>query len=768
MKKFSLVEFSVNHPKLVVVLSILITMAFMTQFPKMRTDTNPKNMLPATSEVRVWNDEVEKTFSLYEDMIAVGIVNEKGILNTGTLGKIQRITDEILKIKGVAARDVSSFTTIDNVTVEDATLKVAPLMAKAPEDEKGLEYLRKMLYENPLFLNRIISKDGKTTAIYVPLERGSNGKEIADSIREIVKKEKGDEQYYIAGDPVARDTFGAEMFKLMALFAPVAGMVMLIVRYLMFRDLFLSITLMMDAMISIVWSMGLLIGLGFPIHIMSSMAPVFLMAIATDSMHIFNEFYFRYRETKDKKRAIIETMQAVSRPVRNTALATAAGFGVLLFMNIIPVKVFGGLVAFGTIALRLLSFSFIPAMFTFVKDDKLAKIAHAEDVDAGRGSGFLRGLAGFGTHHPKQTVLVGLILFVIAVIGLSKIVVNNNLVEWFKKDSEVRVADTAINKALGGTSLGYVVAIAKEDDYIKTPEAMRYVEGLQRHLEKLPVVGKTTSVVDYVKRINRVLHDDNPQFDAVPETKEMIGQYIFLFSMSAKPSDLDNVVDYPFRRANVWVQLKTWDASAMREVIKAAEEYKKSNPSPMEMKPAGIAYFNLVWNDEVLGDMLKGFILALLVVFGILAYDFRSLKWAIVGYSPLLFTVLLLYGVVGYVGKDFDMPISVLSCLSLGMAVDFAIHFVSRLRQRLKEAPAEPLSEALLWTAARPGKGIMRNAILFAASFAVMIFAPLTPYITVGAFIVSMMLMSAVMTLIYLPALITLMQGWLLKEAQSK
>ena len=777
MKKFSLVEFSVNHPKLIVVLTIVLSLAFMTQFPRIRTDTNPKNMLPATSDVRVWNDEVEKTFGLYEDMIVLGIVNDKGILNKDTLGKIQSITDEILKIKGVAARDVSSFTTIDNVTVEDATLKVAPLMSKVPDDEKGTEYLRKMLYENPLFINRIISKDGKTTAIYVPLEKDSNGKEIADTIREIVKKEKGEEKYYVAGDPVARDTFGAEMFTLMAVFAPIAGMVMLFVRYLMFRDLFLSITLMMDAMVSIIWSMGLLIGLGFPIHIMSSMAPVFLMAIATDSMHIFNEFYFRYRETKDKKKAIIETMRAVSRPVRNTALATAAGFGVLLFMNIIPVKVFGGLVAFGTIALRILSFSFIPAMFTFVKDEKLAKIAHSEDVDAGRGSGLLRGLAGFGTHHPKQTVLVGLILFVIAVIGLSKINVNNNLVEWFKKDSDVRVADTVMNKALGGTSLGYVVAIAKEDDYIKTPEAMRYIEGLQRHLEQLPVVGKTTSVVDYVKRINRVLHDDDPKYDVVPETKEMIGQYIFLFSMSAKPSDLDNVVDYPFKKANIWVQLKTWDASAMRDVIKAAEEYKKTNPTPMEMKPAGIAYFNLVWNDEVLGDMLKGFVLALVVVFGILAYDFRSLKWAIVGYFPLLFTVLLLYGVVGYVGKDFDMPISVLSCLSLGMAVDFAIHFVSRFRQRLAEtAPpftsplskggqrgVDHLTETLLWTAARPGKGIMRNAILFAASFAVMIFAPLTPYITVGAFIVSMMLLSAVMTLIYLPALITLMQGWLFK-----
>jgi predicted RND superfamily exporter protein len=767
MRKFSLVEFSVEHPRLIVVLTILLSVIFMTQFPKMKTDTNPKNMLPATSDVRVWNDEIDRTFGLYEDTIVVGVTNEKGVLNKETLGKIYRITDEILKTKGVAARDVNSFPTITNVTAEKGTLRVAPLMTEIPKSETDVGSLRKMLFENPLFVNRIISNDGKTTAIYVPLEKGANGKEVADRIREILKKEKGDEQYYVAGDPVARDTFGAEMFKLMAIFAPIAGMVMLLVRYLMFKDLFLSVTLMMDAMMSIIWSMGLLIAVGLPIHIMSSMAPVFLMAIATDSIHIFNEFYFRYKEKRDKKTAIIETMQAVGRPVRYTALATAAGFGVLLFMNIIPVKVFGGLVAFGTVMLRVLSFSFIPAMFMFVKEANLDRASQGEDMEAGRASRFLRSLAGLGVYRSKATVIAGIILFVIAVIGISKIVVNNNMVEWFKKQSEVRVADREINKALGGTSLGYVVAISKEDDFIKNPETMKYIEGLQRHIEKLPTVGKTFSVADYVKRINRVLHDDDPKFDIVPETKEAIGQYLFLFSMSAKPSDLDNVVDPAFKQANIWVQLKTWDAGAMQDVIKAVDEYKKAHPIPLDLKPAGIAYFNLVWNNEVLWDMVRGFILALIVVFVILIFNFRSFKWAIVSYVPLIFTVLLIYGVIGFTGKRFDMPISVLSCLSLGMAVDFAIHFVNRFRQRLVESSETPNSElitqSLLWTAARPGKGIMRNAVLFAASFAVMMLAPLTPYITVGAFIVSMMMLSAMMTIIYLPALIMLMKGWLFK-----
>ena len=774
MSKNTLVEFSIARPKLIFGVVLLITLVFAARLPEIRLDTNPKNMLPPTSDVRVWNDNVDRTFALYEDTVVVGIVHPKSVLNKSSLEKVRDITAEILKIKGVAGRDVSSFTTIDNVTAEGAGLKVAPLVSTIPQRDAEFQTLRKTLFENPLFVDRIISRDEKTTAIYLPLEKGANGKEVADRIREILAQYQGEERYHIAGDPVARDTFGAEMFKLMGIFSPIAGMIMFVAIYAMFRNLALAMTMMMVAMVAIIWTMGLGIGLGFPIHIMSSMAPVFLMAIATDSIHIFNEFYFRLREKQDKRTAIIETMESVSRPVRYTALATAAAFAVLLFMQIVPVRVFGGLIVFGTIVLRLFSFSLIPAILSVVREEKIGRAAAGEDIAASRTAWALRQLGTWGADRPKATVAVGLALIALAVLGVSRIVVNNNMVAWFKPGSEIRIADAVINRALGGTSLGYVVAAADQPDAIKRPETLRYIEGLQRHLEQLPVVGKTLSVSDYVKRINRVLHDDDPKFDAVPDTTDTIAQYLFLFGMSAKPSDLDNVVDYPFQKANIWVQLKTWDAAAMQSVIRATEEYQRLNPIALELKPAGIAYFNLVWNHEVLWDMVKGFLLALVVVFLILAFDFGSLKWALVGYVPLLFTILLIYGAVGFAGKDFDMPISVLSCLSLGMAVDFSIHFISRLRQRLAEIGADAghdlstLREALLWTAARPGKGIMRNAVLFAAAFSVMLFAPLTPYITVGAFIVSMMLLSALLIILYLPALIVLMRGWLFNTGETK
>jgi predicted RND superfamily exporter protein len=126
---------------------------------------------------------------------------------------------------------------------------------------------------------------------------------------------------------------------------------------------------------------------------------------------------------------------------------------------------------------------------------------------------------------------------------------------------------------------------------------------------------------------------------------------------------------------------------------------------------------------------------------------------------PLLFTVVLIYGAVGFLGKDFDMPISVLSTLTLGLAIDFAIHFVSRFQQRYRET--RDLEGALVWTAARPGRGIFRNAVLVASGFAVMLFAALTPYITVGAFMIAIMLLSGLATIVYLTALIALFPRWL-------
>src|SRR3989338_7842887 len=759
-----LVTFSIDYPKTVIGIVLAITLVFLFQLPKIKIDTDPKHMLPETSAVRQYNDQVERGFALHADVIVLGVVNDHGLVNTTSLARIAWLTREIQKMPGVISRDVTSFSTIDNVTTHDGNLTARPALESIPRSPEELESLRRALLENPLFINRIVSKDGTATAIYVPIDPHANGKQIADEIRGLLPKDKTGDQFFLAGDPIARDTFGAEMFRQMGLFSPIAGMVMCMALWLMFRSGPLVIANMAVAMVSIIWSMGLLIGLGYPVHIMSSMSPVFLMAIATDSVHIFNEFSFRFGELKDKRRAILDTMRAVTLPVFFSDLTTAAGFASLAVDTIAPVRIFGLVVGFGSLVILLMSFTLVPAMLALLREDRIPAISAHPDLSHEGANATLAKLGAFCIRRAKPIAIAGALLLVVACIGMSRIVVNNNMVHWFKPGSELRTADRVMNERLGGTSTGYLVVQGASENAMKDPAMLRGIEQLQRELEKDPLVGKTFSVADYVKRINRVLHDDDPAHETIPDSASEIGQYLFLFGTSAKPSDLDNVVDYPFQRANIFLQLKSWDAGVMRQVIARTEAWLAQNPLPgnPQIKPAGIAYFNLVWSDEVLRGMVKSFLAGLVFVLVILVIQARSFLWGLLTFLPLLFTVALIYGVVGLIGKDFDMPVAVLSTLSLGMADDFAIHFVRRFQQRIREKP--DLKEALIWVVARPGKGIFLNAILFALGFAVMGFADLTPYITVGILMAAIMMLSSVMSVIYLPALIQLLSRALLKE----
>ena len=753
----STVAWSMDHPRIVLAAALVLTLAFGSQLPRITTDTDPKNMLPITSLVRRYNDQMEGWFGLHPDVVVVGVQSDRGIFAPDTLGRLARLTDAILRLPGVTARDVIALPTVNDVTVAAGVLQARPILDVAPRDAAEAKRLRRQVLDNALLVNRLVSAGGTVTGIYVPLEKTANGRALAAEIRRLAEREPGPERYYIAGDPVARDTFGTEMFRQMGLFSPLAGMLMCGVLFAMFRSWWLVAANMVVAMLAIVWAMGFFIGLGIPVHIMASMSPVFLMAISTDTVHIFNEYTFRRREVGDRRRAILETMEVVGTPVLFSDLTTIAGFASLAIGPIIPVRVFGLLVAFGTLAILVMSFTLVPALLAFTGGARAAGRTEQEPA-----SPWLRRVGQACVAWKTTVVVIGIVAVAISAVGISKIRINNNLVAWFKPSSEIRVADGVLSRALGGTAMLYLVADGGRPDAVTQPEFLRALEGLQRRIEKEPVVGKTVSVADVVKRVHRVLNDNDPSQEMIPDSQEAVAQELLLFSMGARARDLNNVVDDTYQKADLMVQLRSWDAVETEALLGEVERHLAAHPIPgAEVNPAGIAYFNMIWSREVLVGMLEGFIASCVLVLFLLILDYRSLRWGVVSFLPLLFTVVLIYGAVGFLGKDFDMPISVLSTLTLGLAIDFAIHFVSRFQQRFRET--RDLPGALVWTAARPGLGIIRNAILFATGFAVMLFAALTPYITVGAFMIAIMLLSALATVVYLPALIALFSCWLLR-----
>jgi predicted RND superfamily exporter protein len=223
-----------------------------------------------------------------------------------------------------------------------------------------------------------------------------------------------------------------------------------------------------------------------------------------------------------------------------------------------------------------------------------------------------------------------------------------------------------------------------------------------------------------------------------------------------------------FSSTAIWLQLKSGDNQDMALVINALDEYIGDHPLPsgVDLRWAGKTYINVVWQDAMVNGMLNSLVGAFVAVFLMMAFLFRSVRLGVLAMVPLSITIVGVYGMIGWIGKDYDMPIAVLSSLTLGLSVDFAIHFIERTRAMLRSSGTFAATSKLIFE--EPARAIARNAIVIALGFTPLFFAPLMPYITVGAFMAAIMVLSALSTLVLLPALMSWAGPWLFPEMHKQ
>ncbi|SDC84887.1 hypothetical protein SAMN04515661_13021 [Candidatus Frackibacter sp. WG11] len=862
--KEKVTNLSVNHPRAVVIFFIILTILLATQIPKIQIDTDPENMLSEDEFVRQFHDQTKKDFELY-DMVVLGVVNEdstNGVFNPKTLKNVYQITNKVKKIEGVISSDIIAPSTQDNIEQGGlGTVNFNWLMDKPPKTKEEAIRIRDEAMDNPILKGTMVSEDGKALAIYIPIKSKDLSYEVASKIKEYTSKLAGSEEYYISGLPVAEDTFGFQMFKQMAISAPLAMLIIFLLLWFFFRKLSVIISPMIIAMMSVIITMGALIGLGFKVHIMSSMIPIFLMPIAVvDSVHILSEFYDRYQHIRDKKETIIKVMDELFVPMLYTSLTTSVGFVSLALTPIPPVRVFGIFVAIGIMLAWILTITFVPAYTMFIKEESLKDFGADEEGSGGLLGRSLLSLGDFAYKRAKLIIVVTLIIILISGYGITKIVVNDNPVKWFEKDHPIREADRVLNEHFGGTYMAYMVWDTKEnkaglqttkddllaevrdvkqmyprlgsnyfneitnlvnrtfkqyvkrDNYnqikfintvkkkidqikeesngdlrwamddlafavsdmnteyqtFKQPEVLRYISKVQKQLMATGDVGKVSGLPDVVKKVYKELRQGKEKYYKIPNSAAAVGQTLISFQNSHNPDDLWHFAEPNYRRINLWVQLKKGDNQNMQQVEEKINKWIAEHPPPRNLKFnwAGLTYVNVVWQNKMVMGMLKSLLGSFVIVLVMMTFLFRSVSWGLLSMVPLSVTVALSYGMIGLVGKSYDMPVAVLSSLTLGLSVDFAIHFIQRSRELYEETGS--WKETMVKMFGEPARAITRNALVVAIGFLPLLLAPLVPYKTVGILISTILAVSSMATLLILPALITIFKKWFFKEKENE
>ena len=424
--------------------------------------------------------------------------------------------------------------------------------------------------------------------------------------------------------------------------------------------------------------------------------------------------------------------------------------------------------AFGILVAWFLSIMLNPAIGILIPDKALRDFGRSAG-DSGVLGRVMNVFHRVSANYAKSIVVTALVLVVVSAVGLSMIEVNDNPVKWFKKSHPIRIADKVMNSHLAGTYMNYLVFEGDSDDAVKRPEVQRYMEALQRELEQDVTVGAVSGVPDIVKKVSYELHGADSSKAVLPDDQTEIAQMLFLFEMSGgDPEDLFKFVTPEYDKANLWVQLRAGDNKAVSAVVARADRFMAENelPEGISVHWAGLPYINIVWQQQMVSGMRKSLVSSYFVVFIMMIALFRSLRWGFISMLPLTLTIMAIYAFIGYIGKPYDMPVAVLSSLTLGLSVDFAIHYIQRLRTIHKRT--NDFKESFREIFAGTGQAISRNVLVIAIGFVPMVFSSLVPYITVGSFFLAIMIVSGLVTMLLLPAITRIFHGTLLPVVAKK
>lgn len=289
---------------------------------------------------------------------------------------------------------------------------------------------------------------------------------------------------------------------------------------------------------------------------------------------------------------------------------------------------------------------------------------------------------------------------------------------------------------------------------MKEPAVLKGMESIQREIEKDPMVGKTVSLADYIKRINMAMNGDSKEFDKIPDDKNLIAQYLFLYSTSGEPGDFDTVVDNGYKNASVTIFLKT-DSSAFTDAfVQKVRRLGADRLGPYAtMRIGGGASSGTALNEVLVHEKMLNIAQIMAVVFIISSLVFRSALAGGLVLVPLVVSVAANFAVMGFFGIPMEIATSTISAMAVGLGADYAIYLAFRMREELRKGGDEKLAVMRAFSTA--GKADLLVAASVGAGYFILVFSyGFNIHFWLGLLISIAMVTSAFASITIFPALI--------------
>ncbi len=725
---------SLKAPWLVLAVILVISALFFMQMKEKSTmETNLDKYMPQDHPAFVYSDLAEEWFGI-QDAIIVAIENKNGIFNTETLDTLKQLTKRFQKFDEIDKNDVTSLYTADNIIGTEDGMDVKPFFKKVPKTDERLLSLQQNVKNNEMIFGRLVSTDETVTVIIAEIKDDVFTQDFYNEILEVAAASQTNNiTIHVAGRPIVEGTMALLGPADMKRMVPIVLLVITLVLFIMLRSIKSTILTMLVVFLSVIFAFGLMAAVGIPIYAVSTMIPVMLIAIGVaDGIHLYShlQLFLQKNPTATKIEATKDMISEMWKPVVMTSVTTAVGFISLLTSQVYPIKYFGIFTAFGVLAAMILSLLIIPAGIMIFGLPKVKAKKESKGHLADR-------FATFVIKKKYVTIMATAIIIVLSIFGMQKIWINSSFLDKFEKDSDIVLTDKFINSHFGGTTSINLILDGGDDqkDIFKNPKALKLVDQLQKKVvNELEVVGTSFALTDYVNRMNKVMNADDEAFNTIPDSRDMVAQYLLLYEMSGDPENLDKVVDYDYTKLNVMFQMKSDNSKAINSVLAVIKSFEEDfNKLGISMRYAGSGYKGLIFTDLILEGQVMSLILSLIIIIVLLSFMFKSIITGLAGAVPIAITAMISFGTMGFLDIPLSTTTALLSSIAIGIGIDYAVHFLEQYRSNIQKYSDRFI--AAKKTMAHSGRAIVFNAIVVIAGFLVLVFSVFPPNRELGALV---------------------------------
>lgn len=755
-------EWVVTHRIWVIVALFGITAFLASRIGTVQYDSNPDLWAPQKHAYVLTTNLLEEVFG-GRNMTVIGITPQQGdIYQPQVLAKIKRIQQGLEQIPHAVRHNILSLAARKIKSIQGAAdgMEVRQMLETVPQTPAEIEKLKAAVASMPIYVNALVSPDGKSAAIVADFKQSPNYIAMLQDLRKVVDRERDDSvAIYLGGTPVIGEA-GEFHFMKMPMFLGIALLVIMGVQYWSFRSLQGMLLPMLTGILSLLWSLGLMGLLGVHMDPVNATTPILVLAVAAGhAIQILKRYYEEYHRLQSSglspreanRAAVVESMVRVG-PVMITAGSIAAiTFFSLVGTGIPMVQHFGVFAGCGVLATMVLEMTLIPALRSVLRPPKPREAARERQT--GILDKFLTQVADrlVGGRAPL-IVSGGLALLALLGIGILFLRVDNNFKLYHEPTSVVRVHDRVLNETFGGTNSIQFLIQTPQPDGIKDPKVLEGMSKLQAFLESQPDVGKTQSLADLIKRMNQAMHADKPDSYVIPESQDLIAQYLFVYSLSGDPQDFDSFVDNDYERASVWVYLKN-DSTTYADSLahKAQHVIDESFPPGVKVQMGGSLAQLIALNDVIVEDKLRNMLQMVLVVFILGAIALRSMVAGLFVVAPLLAVIVANFGVMGWLGTPLDISAMTSAAMAIGIGADYEIYLLYRFREEL--ARSRNVLTATRDSMLTSGKAILFVALSIIGGYAVLQASDFAFFNQISTMVMATMAVSAFFALFFLRAL---------------